>query len=258
MIRTENRPPMVFTDRDAQLISWLSRFGYATTPILCRRFQAPYHTMRWRISRLTAWGLLREERCHRPWIVLPTADGLAVAGDPLSVPSFSIVRVRHTLGIAELGCEAELAGSHVWAEREIRALDRGRRRLTLSVHLPWKDNTGRPAWHVPDLVIAHPAPSGGAPLLEAVELELTAKAGLRLKHILSAYAASPLFSRVTYYTPSRRLTVAIEDAAASISLHARQLVKVRPYSGGDYGNVELTRGVTDILDARGATRTPQG
>lgn len=126
MTRSENRPPMVFTDRDAQLIDWLGRFGYATTPLLCRRFQTPCHTMRWRISRLTAWGLLREELCHRPWIVIPTADGLGLARSPLRVPSFSIVRARHTLGIAELGCEAELAGSQVWAEREIRVADRGR------------------------------------------------------------------------------------------------------------------------------------
>lgn len=75
---------------------------------------------------------------------------------------------------------------------------------------------------------------------------------------MSAYAASPVFSRVTYYTWSRSITVAIEDAAASISLHARQLVKVRPYSGGDYGNVDLTRGLMDILDARAAMWTPQG
>jgi hypothetical protein len=250
------RPQPVLTARDVELVAWLARFGYATTPILCRRFGSSYKQMRWRIARLVRLKMLREERLYRPWIVLPTADGMELAASPLSVPSLSLVRIRHTLGIAQLGCEAELAGSKVWPEREIRLTDRGRRRLALSVHVPDKDKTRRAAWHVPDLVIAHPSPSGGPPLLEAVELELTSKSARRLHDILTAYAASPLFSRVTYYTCSRSITVAVEDAAFAISLHPRELIRVRPYPGEDYTDADFTRGLADVLDARAIRWTP--
>ena len=250
------RPQTVITPRDVELVAWLARFGYATTPILCRRFRSSYKQMRWRIARLVRLNLLREERLHRPWIVLATADGMELAASPLSVASLSVVRIRHTLGIAMLGCAAELTGLTVWPEREIRVTDRGQHRLTLSVHLPPQDKGRRAAWHVPDLVIAHPSPSGGAPLLEAVELELTAKSAARLHDILTAYAASPLFTRVTYYTCSRSIRLAVEDTAAAISLHARQLVQVRPYPGGDDTGTELSQGMADVLDAREVRWTP--
>lgn len=158
------------------------------------------------------------------------------------------------VGVVQAG--GELAGLRTWSEREVRVADRGRSRLSLSVHLPSADKARKASWHVPDFVVAHPSASGGAPLLEAVELGLTFKSAARLRDILMAYAASPLFTRVTYYTWSRGITVAVEDAAASISLHARQLVRVRPFPGRDYGNVELTRGTADILDARALRWTP--
>ena len=237
---------VVVTDRDLQIIEWLARFGYATTPILCQRFEASYDTMRWRVSRLAQVGLLRQERCHRPWILIPTADGLELVASPLGVPSFSLVRIRHTLGLAALGAEAELAGRRVWSEREIRIADRGRRRLRLSVHMPRASKTRAPVWHVPDLVIAHPPPAGGAPLLEAVELELTRKSTARLTGILTAYAASPLFTRVTYYARFRSIAVAVEDTAAAISLHARQLIHVRPHPDEYATENDLTEGALDV------------
>lgn len=251
------RPQPVLTARDVELVAWLARFGYATTPILCRRFGSSYKQMRWRIARLVRLNVLREERLHRPWIVLPTADGIGLAASPLSVPSLSLVRIRHTLGIARLGCEAELAGLKVWPERDIRVTDRGQHRLTLSVHMPSQDKGRRAAWHVPDLVIAHPSPSGGAPLLEAVELELTSKSASRLHDILTAYVASPLFTRVTYYTGSRHITVAVQDTAFAISRHARDLIHVRPYPSGDDTDTELGEGMTDVLDAREVRWIPE-
>lgn len=123
-------------------------------------------------------------------LVTCTRSGLrAVFRGDLPVRKFSPGNVRHTAEVARVGIELERDGVRVLSGREVLAGERisGRRIYSASI--------SERRFHRPDLVIVGED-------VEAVEVELTAKAPHRLDSILRAWRRAVMdrkIARVRYF-----------------------------------------------------------
>ena len=187
--KTGSQSELQITARDILLIFWINGFGAATLVQIAAWMRVDSSTAARRIRKLVDAGLLRQLAV--PLLVSPpfaaTRAGCALARDPLA--PLSGIRVgtwRHDSFLVDIERDLE-SHFHGWLEPERRF--RANRRFAASR-----------ATHTPDAVIHRP---GGG--LIAIELELSAKAPMRLQEIINGYAATNEYERVAYLTDDEKL-----------------------------------------------------
>jgi Helix-turn-helix domain len=247
------------TDVDWAYLLWLVRVRYAAAPQLARRFGVGEHTAYYHLQKLRRAGLVVHTPIVGSPIGLPPLSGTVFAGGAYGVfrataagcgfvnsslrpPTFAPGSYWHTLGLAELTVDFELAGKQVLTEREVRGMDpdAGTGRVPYAVPVSSADQAGKPKepfLHYPDLVL--PQPDGR---IVAVELELSRKWASKWNAILKAYrrlsvGSSPLVAQVFYYLPRNQVPIRNRLAVAIRQTGTDSLVFIRPYGlKGDIGD----------------------
>lgn len=165
------------SERDLEVLEFVARFGTVPRDVVARWAGTGRAVTAARERRLRESGLAEvlPGVGDTGRLVICTRSGLrAVFRSDLPVPKFSPGTVRHTAEVARVGIELEHEGLKVLSEREVLAGERiaGRRIYSASI--------SERSFHRPDLVILGED-------VEAVEVELTAKAPHRLDSILRAW-----------------------------------------------------------------------
>jgi len=215
------------TDRDRQLLRFVA----------AHRFVLAAHVQAWlgpcmsvcyrRLDALTNAGLLTYRRIFhaQPGCYQITNGGLGLAGSDLPRPKIDLRTYAHDSDLVWLWLAAHQGQfgdtKTLLAEREMRHHDQlqepfGER---FRLELIGVGAHGRPRLHYPDVLVVR---TDGHQV--AVELELTLKSRRRLSTILAAYSARPGL-KVMYFTSSRAVTTAIQEAAAAVGVE--ELVQVR-------------------------------
>lgn len=187
------------TPERAALVRWTARIGAVTARSLADHDGITVTAARARLQGAERLGLLRRTRplTDRPSLFTATRTGIRVAGLAGVEPSrVSAANATHALACAEVAVALELAyRDHVVSgERELRRDERAFGEPLASAYL-----SGGPAHarlHRPDLVMWPSTPAGGLPI--AVEVELSAKAPLRLRQICIAWGRCTCVAGVLY------------------------------------------------------------
>lgn len=203
---------------DERLLAALTRYGTMNWRMATKHFYGGVDkTGLKRIRLLRDAQYLALSRNHE-WagrVLLGRSAGTTLVRDRLAVPLRAAERppgerLLHRLAVADIGLRFEARGERVLTEREIRTAEATTglaSRLAASLDVPVRsevDGNDRERWfavpvgkrdavHYPDLVLVTP---GG---LIAVEVEITVKAGHRLREILRGYRDSRQFAQVIYF-----------------------------------------------------------
>ncbi|WP_439498503.1 hypothetical protein [Bosea sp. (in: a-proteobacteria)] len=170
---------MRMTSRDQDLVKWNNGSGFVSVKQVSEWMGVEFSTGARRVRALCEAGLLerREFPASTATVLIPTADGCALAGDNL--PPLKGVRVatsRHDLLLVDCAMALEKRFDFRFEpERRLRARGFGA--------------TG----HTPDGLLHRPS---GRPV--AVELELSQKSPARVTAIMDAYAATLDIEEVWY------------------------------------------------------------
>ena len=111
------------SEADVKWLRWLARYRFATIPQLQIHFGIHRSKAYERVARMVAMGLVQKV----PWrygagtIVVPTLNGMRVAGSDLSTPSVSPGTILHELLVVSLGIVWEANDLTVITDREIRS-----------------------------------------------------------------------------------------------------------------------------------------
>jgi len=213
----ESAPALRLTDRDIEILRWVSGFAGATVDQIARRFRAGYSYTARRLTQLRAAGLLTRERFlyHRGGLYAITAQGLAVTGADLPVPELSLSAAVHDLAVIDAAIEAELAGEKVITRRQMQALEIvGAGDLTYAVERTAGER------HFPDLVLER---SDGR---WALEVEVTDARSELLEAILRAYAGAAHLAGVIFTVAPAVHADRIQRAAAALELGSRFELRV--------------------------------
>jgi hypothetical protein len=179
------------SERDLEVLEFVARFGVVPREVVGLWAGTGRSVTAARERRLREAGLVEVLAGvgDSGKLVLCTRAGLrAVFRGELPVPRFSPGTVRHTAVVAQVAVWLELDGHRVLSEREIFACERAEGKRVFSAQVTER------RFHRPDLI------SLGDPV-EAIEVELTAKAIRRLDLILRAWRRSvgtKQFDRVRY------------------------------------------------------------
>jgi hypothetical protein len=177
--------------RDLEVLEFVARFGVVPREVVALWAGTGRAVTAARERRLREAGLVEglPGVGDSGRLVLCTRDGLrAVFRGELPVPRFSPGTVRHTAVAARVAVQLELAGQRVLSEREIFARARAEGKRIFSAPVSER------RFHRPDLIRL------GDPI-EAIEVELTAKAARRLDFILRAWRRSVItkqFGHIRY------------------------------------------------------------
>ncbi len=180
------------SERDLEVLEFVARFGTVPRDVVVRWAGTGRAVTAARERRLRESGLAEvlPGVGDTGRLVICTRSGLrAVFRGDLPVPKFSPGTVRHTAEAARVGIELERGGVRVLSEREVLAGERTSGRRIYSASMSERH------FHRPDLVIVGEA-------VEAVEVELTAKAPNRLDSILRAWRLAVMdrkIARVRYF-----------------------------------------------------------
>jgi hypothetical protein len=180
------------SERDLEVLEFVARFGTVPRDVVARWAGTGRAVTAARERRLRESGLVEVLPAFGDSgkLVVCSRRGLrAVFRCDLPVPKFSPGTVRHTAEVARVGTALERPGITVLSEREILAAERiaGQRIYSISM--------SERSFHRPDLVTVGDA-------VEAVEVELTAKAPRRLDSILRAWRRAVMdgkVARVRYF-----------------------------------------------------------
>jgi hypothetical protein len=208
--------------RDLEVLEFIARFGIVPRSAVALWAGTARTVTITRESRLRRAGLL--EHCAgihgESQLLRATRLGLRMsARSDLRPACFSLVMVSHNLAVATLAASLERAGFQLFSERELLAREREAGRRLFSAKLAAE------RFHRPDLICL----SGGGEPPEAIEVELTAKAALRLDEYLLAWGravAEGRFSRVVYCcSPQTRslLERAIERTHTQAAIAVQEL-----------------------------------
>jgi hypothetical protein len=182
--------------RDLEVLEFVARFGTVPRDVVAKWAGTGRAVTAARERRLRESGLAEvlPGVGDTGRLVICTRSGLrAVFRGELPVPKFSPGTVRHTAEVARVGIELERDGATVLSEREVLAAERiaGQRIYSASM--------SERSFHRPDLVVV-------SEVVEAVEVELTAKAPHRLDSILRAWRRAVMdrkIARVRYFLRRR-------------------------------------------------------
>ena len=180
------------SERDLEVLEFVARFGVVPRDVVARWAGTGRAVTASRERRLRERGLVEVLPAfgNSGQLVVCSRRGLrAVLREDLPVPKFSPGSVRHTAEVARVGTGLERDGAKVLSEREILAAERiaGQRVYSASM--------SERGFHRPDLVAI-------SEVVEAVEVELTSKAPLRLDVILRAWRRAVIdrkIARVHYF-----------------------------------------------------------
>jgi hypothetical protein len=172
--------------RDLEVLEFVARFGMVPREVVALWAGTGKAVTAARERRLRLAGLVEvlPGVGDTGRLVLCTRDGLrAVFRGELPVPRFSPGTVRHTAVVAQVAVQLEREGHRVISEREIFARERAAGERKFSAPMAER------RFHRPDLVCLGDA-------IEAIEVELTAKAAWRLDGILRAWRHAILERKV--------------------------------------------------------------
>ena len=210
------------TPEDLRLLDLLIRYHGVTAQVLLNTVYRGKHRsgVYRRLARLVRVGLLEDlstgpSNLGRPRDVqalyVPTKLAYQLLNSNFHQNAISLVSVRHTLAVAEVGLAFEAQGFQVVTDREIKreirlwrdaggsstprdacwiGSDEGRRDSTPP---PWV-TTPAIMTHAPDLIVTD---AGG--VRHAIEVELSSKNKTALLAVLQAYARTTRFGQVIYY-----------------------------------------------------------
>lgn len=174
---------MRLMERDVDLIKWCNSHGCVTVEDIRQRWGVSFSVAARRVRELVAAKLLRRMSVPisvgSPLVV--TNAGCAAVGDELSALSgIRLATFRHDHLLVELSRSLELkTGGQFETERRLRQR--------------W-EGSGSKISHLPDGLLHR---IGKDPL--AVELELSQKSPVRLRKIISDYAANMMMGGVLYF-----------------------------------------------------------
>ena len=198
-------PQYQLTDRDLQILRWITRHGVVTPELVGRRFfwrseRATYG--QWaayrRLRVLRELGLIRTDKpyAHHPELIRATKDGARLADVGVGPASLVLSELRHTLAVVALA-ESLLdarPGATLITDRELW-VERYRQRF-LEGNI---SNLGR----VPDAVLVIPGANGQRPTAIAVELDLSRKSRPTVQTMVQRYDPVPVDAVWLYVTPGR-------------------------------------------------------
>lgn len=198
-------PQPQLTDRDVQILRWITRHGVVTVELVGRRFfwrseRATYG--QWaayrRLRVLRDLGLIRTAKpyAHHPELIRATKDGARLADVGIAPASLVLSELRHTLAVVTLA--ESLVDSHPGAalitERELWA-ERYRKR--------WVDGDTSNLGRVPDAILLIPSHGGRRPVAVAVELDLSRKSRHTVQTMVQRYEPVPVDAVWLYVSPAR-------------------------------------------------------
>lgn len=170
---------MKLTERDQQLLRWTNGFGYVSVQQMSERMGVGFSTGARRVRALCDGGLLerRQFPASTATVLMPTADGCALAGDHLApIKGIRVATSRHDLLLVDCALALEKRfGFPFEPERRLRA------------------RAFNGDGHMPDGLLHKPE---GRPI--AVELELSQKAPSRVAAIMDAHATNLDIEEVWY------------------------------------------------------------
>lgn len=227
--RDGSRRPAVITERDRDLLTFLSGHRFATRRQIERLLGIGERSAYRQLGSLAERGLVRFDRplgrlpaCYRI-----TRRGLTVIESELSPPRpVELASYAHDLGVAWLDVAARRGAwgelREIVTERRMRSADASAGPLTggdplrpepFGVRL---HGFGRGGWerlHYPDLVLVDREERR-----IALELELTAKGRARRQRVLEAYAGDSRFAAVLYLVDRPDVARLIERSAERLGV----------------------------------------
>lgn len=98
------RPAWQVTDRDLDVLRWMTRHGMVTRAQVATRFFPSQDMAKKRIRKLIDLGLVssRVTRRGAPDALLVTRAGVRICTSPLSVPKFSLAEYDHAVTVVDL------------------------------------------------------------------------------------------------------------------------------------------------------------
>jgi hypothetical protein len=219
------------TERDCEILQWMTRHGVVTAELVGRRFFWRPHEKdygRWaayrRLRALRELGLILSNKpfADRPAVLRVTREGARIADVGLRPAPLVLSELRHSLAVVWLTeyLLAEHNGAELTTERELRA-----QRYRELYHGTRKKEQGR----APDALLRIPARGAGAQgvMTVAVELDLSRKDRRAMEDIVRQYDYERVDRIWWYVTPAR-----LERTRALMSkLHAADRIEVCEWHG---------------------------
>lgn len=219
------------TERDAEIIRWMTRHGVVTAELVGRRFfwrPAVNDYGKWaayrRLRALQMMGLIVSDKpfAHEPAVLRVTRDGASLADVGLRPAPLILSELRHTLAVVWLTeyLLAEHAGAELTTERELRA--ERYRELRAGTRQTERGRT-------PDALLRIPTKGLGAQGVTtvAVELDLSRKDRRVMEHMIRQYDREKVDRVWWYVTPAR-----LERTRALVhKLRADDRIEVREWRG---------------------------
>jgi hypothetical protein len=193
------------TDRDCEIVRWITRHGVVTTEQVARKFFWREETQTvgiWaayrRIAALRDLGLVLRNKpfANKPDALRVTREGAKLADVSVHHAPLVISQRPHTIALVSLTEHllAEHPDAQLTTERELRA--ERYRDLRVGQSMP---SGGR----IPDAILRIPKQGGGEETI-AVELDMSRKDRRQLEHMVHAYDREPV-DRVWWYVRATRL-----------------------------------------------------
>lgn len=225
---TRTRGPQL-TERDGEILQWITRHGVVTTELVGRRFFWRPHESdygKWaayrRLRALRELGLVLSNKpfADRPAVLRVTREGARIADVGLRPAPLVLSELRHSLAVVWLTeyLLAENAGAELTTERELRA--QRYRELRDGVR---EAEEGR----APDALLRIPKNDASAQgvMTVAVELDLTRKDRRAMERMVRQYDYETVDRVWWYVTPAR-----VERTRALVrELHAEDRIEVRAW-----------------------------
>lgn len=219
------------TERDWEILQWMTRHGVVTAELVGRRFFWRPHEEdygKWaayrRLRALRELGLILSNKpfADRPAVLRVTREGARIADVGLRPAPLVLSELRHSLAVVWLTeyLLAENDGAELTTERELRA-----QRYRELYHGARKKEQGR----TPDALLRIPTRGAGAQgvMTVAVELDLSRKDRRAMEHIVRQYDYERVDRIWWYVTPARleRTRVLLRE------LHADERMEVHAWRG---------------------------
>jgi hypothetical protein len=219
------------TERDGEIIRWITRHGVVTTELVGRRFfwrpskkdYGKWATYR-RLRALRELGLVLSNKplADRPAVLRVTREGARIADVGLRPAPLVLSELRHSLAVVWLTeyLLAENAGTELTTERELRA--QRYRELRDGVR---EVEEGR----APDALLRIPTnESAQGVMTVAVELDLSRKDRRAMDRMIRQYDHESDIDKVWWYVTQGR----VERTRALVSdLNAEDRFEVRQWRG---------------------------
>lgn len=216
------------TERDVEILRWITRHGIATAELVGRRFfwRDADKYGRWaayrRLRALRALGLVLSDKpfAHEPEVLRVTREGARIADVAVRPAPLVVSQLRHSIAVVWLTeyLLAEHPGAELTTERELRA-ERQRERSDGTR----ETEKGR----TPDALLRIPTTGPGAQgvLTVAVELDLSRKDRRAMERMVRQYDYERV-DRVWWYVTPARLD---RTRALVRALRAEDRIEVRAW-----------------------------